>query len=218
MAKRAKYRLRARSLGRRRPSLDPRPRVLVVCEGRVTEPQYFDAFRREEENQLVEVLIDSEGGAPKTLVERAAIRKKNSEEEARRERDENLKYDEIWCVFDVDQHPHIPDARQQARDNGINLAISNPCFELWLLLHFREQNAHIERKPVATLLRTHIRNYHKHVPFEVLRDGYTEAVQRAKLLDRRRAEIDTESGNPSTSVYLLTERIREFGRKRRYRT
>jgi len=218
MAKRPKYRLRGRALSRRRPSLDPRPRVLVVCEGRVTEPEYFDAFRREEENLLVEVLIDSEGGAPKTLVERAALRKRKAEEEARRARDENLKYDEVWCVFDVDQHPHLPDARQQARDNGIKLAISNPCFELWLLLHFREQNAHIERKPVATLLKTHIRNYHKHGPFAALRGRYPEAVQRAQILDRRHADIGSESGNPSTSVYLLTERIREFGRKRGYRT
>ncbi|HKC62996.1 MAG TPA: RloB family protein [Pyrinomonadaceae bacterium] len=213
MAKRAKFRLRARPLQRRRPSLDPRPRILVVCEGRITEPQYFDAFRREEENRLVDVRIDSEGGAPKTLVERAANRKKESEEEARRARDENLKYDEVWCVFDVDEHPRLPDARQQARDNGINLAISNPCFELWLLLHFREQNAHIERKAVATLLKKHIRNYRKHVSFETLRDGYLEAVQRAQQLDRRHADVGTEGDNPSTNVYILTECIREFGRK-----
>jgi hypothetical protein len=184
-----------------------------VCEGQITEPEYFDAFRREEENRLVDVRIDSEGGAPKTLVERAANRKKESEEEARRARDENLKYDEVWCVFDVDEHPKLPDARQQARDNGIKLAISNPCFELWLLLHFREQNAHIERKAVARLLRTHIRGYGKHVSFEALRDGYLDAVQRAEQLDRRHIDVDAEGDNPSTNVYILTERIREFGRK-----
>lgn len=218
MVKKPKFRLRARPLSRRPALLDPRPRVLVVCEGRVTEPQYFDAFRKEEENQLVEVLIDSEGGAPKTLVERAAIRKKSSEEEARRARDENLKYDEVWCVFDIDEHPKIPDARQQARDNAINLAISNPCFELWLLLHFREQHAHVERKPITKLLRNHIPDYRKRVPFETLRDGYSEAVLRAQQLDKHHIDVGNEGDNPSTNVYLLTERIREFGRKSRSRS
>lgn len=213
MAKKSRFRHRERSLRRRPASLDPRPRILVLCEGQVTEFEYFDALRREERNQLVEVEIDFTGGAPKTLVERAAIRKRNSEEEARRARDENLKYDEVWCVFDVDEHPKLPDARQQARDNGIKLAVSNPCFELWLLLHFREQHAHIERKAAATLLKTYIRDYHKHVPFEVLRDGYAEAVQRAEQLEKHHIDIGAEGGNPSTDVYRLTEYIRAFGKK-----
>lgn len=217
MAKKSNFRHRERPLLRRPASLDPRPRILVLCEGQVTEFEYFDALRREEQNQLVEVEIDFKGGAPKTLVERAALRKRNSEEEARHAHDENLKYDEVWCVFDVDEHPKLPDARQQARDNGIKLAISNPCFELWLLLHFREQNAHIGRKALASLLRKYIRNYHKHVPFEALRDGYAEALKRAQQLDKRQREIGDEGGNPSTNVHRLTELIREYGRKARSR-
>jgi len=210
-----KYRNPCRSLHRRQASLEPLPRILVVCEGVVTEPQYFDAFKREEENRLVEVVIDNEGGVPKTLVERAVLRKKMAEQQAIREHDDNLKYDEVWCVFDVDQHPRLADARQQARDNGIRLAVSNPCFELWLLLHFSDQTAHIERKPAATALGKYIRGYDKHVPFEVLRFGYIDAVRRAQLIERRCIEAGDEGGNPSTGVYLLTERIREFGRRGR---
>jgi hypothetical protein len=30
----------------------------------------------------------------------------------------------VWCVFDVDIHPNLPEAKQQARDNGLSLAIS----------------------------------------------------------------------------------------------
>jgi hypothetical protein len=174
-------------------------------------------FCREEENRLVDVEIDDASGVPKTLVERAVARKKASEEEAHRARDENLKYDEIWCVFDVDVHPKLPDARQQARDNGIKLAVSNPCFELWLLLHFREHSAHIERNVAARLLRTHIHDYQKEVPFEDVRDSYAEAVKRAQQLDKRHSDNGTKGGNPSTNVYRLTERIRAYGRKARSR-
>lgn len=121
-----------RPLARRLAYREPRKRVLIFCEGTVTEPQYFDDFRRHEHNPLVDVVIDDEGGSPKTLVERAALRKKTAENEAKRFRDENLKYDEVWCVYDVDEHPKLADAFQQARDNQIELAVSNPCFELWL--------------------------------------------------------------------------------------
>jgi len=200
-----------RALNRRPSFRDPSPRILVVCEGIVTEPQYIEAFCREERNKLVDVEIDARGGSPKTLVERAALRKREIEREAERLRDENLRYDEVWCVFDIDQHPKVADARQQARDNGIYLAISNPCFELWLLLHFSDQTAHIERKAAASLLRKYLRSYKKHVPYELLREGYSSAVHRAQKLERMHIEIQSEGGNPSTGVFHLTERISEFG-------
>jgi hypothetical protein len=125
------------SLRRRPARFDPRPRILILCEGKVTEPSYFRDFQHQEKNRLVDVVIDDEGGVPKTLVERAVARRKEAEREARLQKDKYLRYDEVWCVFDIDSHPNLPDARQQARANGIELAISNPCFELWLLLHFQ---------------------------------------------------------------------------------
>lgn len=202
---------------RRAPSLEPRPRILVLCEGKITEPEYFDALRREEHNRLVDVIIDDEGGVPKTIVERAVLLRRQAHREAKRSRDDNLMYDEVWCVFDVDEHPRVADARQQARDNQIRIAVSNPCFELWLLLHFREQNAHIHRRALTSLLRKYINQYDKHVPFELLRPGYVEAVKRAKVLQRRGIENGDGGGNPSTGVYILTERIIEFGLKARTR-
>src|SRR5579863_6447941 len=130
-----------RNLRRRPPKLQPRTRVLVLCEGEVTEPKYFQAFRHEHRSRLVEVELVSDCGVPKTLVEYAVERKKQAFREAKRYSDPFLKYDEIWCVFDVDAHPHLNEAKNQARDNGLNLAISNPCFELWVLLHFQDQRA-----------------------------------------------------------------------------
>ena len=196
-----------RPLARRNAYREPRRRILILCEGTLTEPQYFDDFRRYEHNPLVDVVIDDEGGSPKTLVERAASRKKKAEREAKRFRDENLKYDEVWCVYDVDIHPKLADAFQQARDNGIELAVSNPCFELWLLLHFAEQTAYIERHKVQTLLRQHLAGYKKRGDFEKLKSGYTDAVKRAELLKKRCEENGDKGGNPSTEVYRLTERI-----------
>jgi hypothetical protein len=50
--------------------------------------------------------------------------------------EEEAEIDEFWCVFDVEwprNHPGLLEAVQQAQANGIYLAISNPCFELWLM-------------------------------------------------------------------------------------
>ena len=156
---------REREPARRAPFLDPKPRILVVCEGTNTEPQYLIGFKNSCQNPRVRVLIHPKHGVPKTLVELAKDEKKRSEKAAKREGDENLKFDSVWAVFDVDDHPHIPDAIQMARDNKIELAISNPSFELWLLLHFRESPGMKNRKSVNRLLKTYLQNYDKVVDY-----------------------------------------------------
>jgi hypothetical protein len=120
-------------LQRRRPRRQPKVRFPIVCEGTVTEPRYFKDVQHTERS-LIDLQIEP-GGTPKTLVERAAERKKDADGKSRKLKDDNQKYEEVWCVFDVDEHPLIPEAKNQARANGIEMAISNPCFELWALLH-----------------------------------------------------------------------------------
>ena len=103
---------------------DPKPVILVVCEGEITEPQYLDGFSRACRNSRVRIRIATQHGVPRTLVETAKRYKREAELEAKRKRDDNLSFDAVWCVFDVDEHPGVPDAAQMARDNGIELAIS----------------------------------------------------------------------------------------------
>ncbi len=196
---------------RRSPRREPKRRVLVVCEGGVTEAGYFRNLRKVFRNPLIAVEIDDQGGVPKTLVERASEKKREAEREAKSRRDDFLRFDEVWCVFDVDEHPHLHDARQQARDNGVELAVSNPCFELWALLHFQAHSAYLERGDARSRLKRHLPDYDKALPFERIHQGYSDAVSRAQELDRRRGDAGDPGGNPSTGVYRLTERIRAGG-------
>jgi hypothetical protein len=199
---------RDRKPGRRPPFRDPKPTILIVCEGEKTEPQYFHGFQSACHNPRVTIKVADEHGVPKTLVELAKELKNNAESNAIRERDENLAFDSVWCVFDIDEHPHVPDAKQMARDNGIDLAISNPCVELWLLLHFRDYPGMQDRNKIKMLLKSHVFDYDKHVEFARYATGYLQAVIRAKRMDQS-AEVDGESGrNPTTGVYKLTELIR----------
>lgn len=202
---------RGGSLARGRPRREPRRRILVLCEGGETEPGYLRTIRGEFRHPLVEIVIEGFGEDPKTLVERAVAMKREAEREARRQGDELLRYDEIWCVFDVDDHSRLPDARQQAQAHGIRLAISNPCFEIWALLHFQEQTAFLGREKVRSFLKKHLPEYRKVLPFDRLRPHYAEAVRRAEHLDRRCEERGVPGDNPSTGIYQLTELIRQEG-------
>jgi hypothetical protein len=113
----------------------------------------------------------------------------------------------VWCVFDIDEHPLIPEAKDQARANGIELAISNPCFELWALLHFQDKSAHIERGKVQLLCRQLMPGYEKKLNYEALRPRYPDALKRAEDLERWHDSRNTVGANPSTMVHRLIERI-----------
>jgi hypothetical protein len=149
------------------------------------------------------------------LVERAAGKKRDATAEVKRQKDENLKYDHVWCVFDVDEHPFVPEAKQQARDNGIEIAVSNPCFELWALLHFRDQRAHIERERLHHECKRYMPGYEKQLPSLQLHPLYEDALQRARVLDQWQASRGCAGANPSTGVYRLMEQIRTQGRPNR---
>lgn len=205
--KTARRGMRARySLGRRPPEREPRRRFLIVCEGEVTERRYFLALKSATRNLLV--TVEPCSGGPRALVQQAVRRKGEAERAARGARDDFLRFDEVWCVFDVDDHPGIEEACAQAGLDGVGAAVSNPCFELWALLHFQDQRAHLERRKVKQHLKSHLPDYSGELPFAKLEPGYGEAVRRAERLDLLRSEADDRGGNPSTGVYRLTERLR----------
>lgn len=189
----------------------PLPRLLIVCEGAVTEPRYFRAFWEWCRNPRVQISIPRDRGVPYTLVSLARDMKDEAAARAKAERDENLAFDEVWCVYDTDEHPRLNDARQLAASKGIELAVSNPCFELWLLLHFRESPGARDRHEVQELLATFIRGYQKLPPMDALLPRYELAKERAARLGRDADQSGEAGRNPTTRVHRLTESIRGAG-------
>jgi|ERR1700722_20391802 len=197
-----------RPINRRRATRDPKHRLLVVSEGAVTEPGYIAKFQHEVRNSRVHVEVAGQHGVPVTLVEIAVRLREAARVEAKRQRDENLLWDEVWAVFDVDSHPNLDAARKMAMDNSILLAISNPNFELWALLHFQDQRAHIERDKVRSALQGHMPGYDKELDFRRLHPTYADAVKRAQELDVEAERYEDPGRNPTTGVFRLTESIR----------
>ena len=75
---------RDRRPGRRTPFREPKPIILIVCEGKNTEPQYFTGLMRACRNPRVRIYIPSDHGLPKTLVEIAKDHKKTAEASSKR--------------------------------------------------------------------------------------------------------------------------------------
>jgi len=111
-------------------------------------------------------------------------------------------FDEIYCVVDVDEFD-IATAVRTAANRGIELAVSNPCFELWLLLHHEDCTAYVDGyAAVVRRLRKHLPAYAKaDLDFADFADSVAAAIERAKALEAGR--------NPSTTIWLLVERIVE---------
>ncbi len=135
---------------RRRVAQKKTRRVIrVLTEGEITEPQYLTAWARRNRSH-VRLEISDRGLTPKALVDRARGHVRRNRPTKRRTPD----YDEIWCVFDTDEHPNLPQAVEEARLGGIEVAVSNPCFELWLVLRSRANRSHRSPPGAAAVRRT----------------------------------------------------------------
>jgi len=194
------------SFRRRKPSRSPLRRYLLVCEGIKTEKTYFNDLRQFDKAPIQIEFIA--GAVPKTLVEMAVRKKFDAQQSAARTKDPNEAFDEVWVICDIDEHPNVPEALIQARDNGIKVAISNPCFELWALLHFQDQSAHIHRRRVQSLCREYMPGYTKKLPCAELMKRYDDARRRADILRKWHAQRGTAGNNPSTNVDELVAGIR----------
>jgi RloB-like protein len=172
--------------------------VLVYCGGAQTEPAYFEGLRRSIVTPRVVVEVRYKGVSPLQLLRIAA-------DHVRRHTDHS--YDEVWCVVDVDEFD-IGAASQEAERLAIRLAVSNPCFELWLLLHHADHRAHSQNcSKVIECLVKHLPAYDKaRLNIADFLPGIIEAVVRARALD---GDGPHEYPNPSTNVWRLVETVME---------
>ena len=199
----------ASNLKRRGPNREPKRRFTLFCEGAKTEPAYFTAIGRACPDTLIAV---KDGvGVPMTVAEQAAA-EAESRKRGRKRRESFEEGDQVWAVFDRDQHPRFNDAVALCKQHGIGVARSNPCFELWLILHERDHDKPCTRQDVQRELECLRPEYDKRraktpdCADMVCR--VEEAEERAEAQLRRREEEGATRGNPSTTVFRLTRAIR----------
>jgi hypothetical protein len=187
-----------------------RPEVLVLVEGTKTEDGYLLPLRRLLRDHVL-INVDARGGTPLTLVERAVTAKHESEREADRGR--GRAYTDIWCVFDVDQHPNVADAIELASKHGIEVVVSNPCIELWFIIHFEDQTAYMDRH-AAQDRSADLLSCQKNLTPAATDDLYArlnDARRRAQQLDEKHdGDGSPPRSNPSSDVWRLIDYLSAF--------
>jgi len=184
----------------------------LYCEGKKTEPSYFGALRAVCRHALID--IAPETGVPMT---RAAAASRRARQLRRRAgssaRDTFEDNDEVWAVFDRDEHPNHDAAVALCARSGVRVARSNPCFEVWLILHRADYDKPDGRQVAQGYLRSLCPEYDpnagKTPDCSALVLSIAAAEARAEALLRRREQEGAPFGSPSTTVFLLTRAIRE---------
>lgn len=199
-----------RSLRRKTQTRTPKQKIVIYAEGEKTESDYFLALKRRFAGVLVDVEIMAGAGVPLTIATKATAAARSARKDNRQQ--SFSKNDQYWAVFDRDEHPHIAEAMQICRSGAVSVAFSDPCFELWLILHFadfdRPDHRHDVQRHLEGLCPDYDRKRGKTTNCDSLIDLLPDAEKRAeKQLARRKDEGDPP-GAPHTTVYLLTQSIR----------
>ena len=191
---------------------------LIVTEGTETEVNYFNqikeriefSFRNNIIVDKVSLKVEGTGRSTKVLVNEA-IKKRSLGA-----------YSEVWVVFDKDENNDFDEAIAMAKKENLNVAWSNECFELWLLLHFQDLKAAIPRTDYYSKLTYHFKNgnfnkgiYNKNIKeiFDITFPFIDIAIQRSKTLicDYTQARNFCPSKmNPCTTVQELVEDLIKY--------
>lgn len=143
--------------------------IIIATEGRETEKQYFNSFHSLRVQVHVLPTGDDDRSSPQHVLERMQ----------QFQQDHNLnEEDECWLMIDVDRWPpdNFGNVAKSALEQNYKLAISNPCFEVWLLCHF------------DTLLPTQAKKCE--IIETLLRQALGGSYNKARLeLDRFKAQI-----------------------------
>jgi hypothetical protein len=188
-----------------------RPQLLIFSEGSKTESIYLTHWHRVYRESIIVHIADHKETSPYQIVERAVRRRADDLYEERHGR--GSAYDEYWCIFDVDEHPRIPEALQLAESNSINIALSGPNIELWFLIHFQPQRAWIHRDDSKTRAYQFL-GCGKALSLPALAmltdDGrYLTARERAQSLEAmHQGDGSLPPWNPSSDVWKLIDAIR----------
>ncbi|VTP93182.1 RloB family protein [Sphingobacterium daejeonense] len=221
--------------------------VLIFTEDEVSEKYYFEWFQN---NDLKVTVFPNQKSGIKNIIniishcEKEEIIYKSSRNGSYKIKDGF----EIWSVFDKDSYRESPNrdsdisyniAIDYAIKSGFNVAWSNDCFELWILLHFFDEENVLDlmhRDQIYDELSKIFFEYreNKEIPLESFR--YNEyfkkqvrfinivrfnilpntelAINRAERLFSKFEEKKSFSEiNPCTTVFELVKKLLSLGQK-----
>ncbi|MUV03284.1 RloB domain-containing protein [Flavobacterium rakeshii] len=196
-------------------------KILITCEGKNTEKDYFNQLR------IASMQVEVIGIGDNTI---SLVKKTINIRDSKK-----IKYDEVWCVFDADPKPDNPKQLQNfneaiwlAEKNNINVAYSHQAFEYWLLLHFNDyQGEPMDRKLYKQKLNEFLKPYNlkydssndkrgKSISsemFDILmakvngKRRVCHAIERAEKISKTFSDNNPAKNESSTKVFLLMKKL-----------
>ena len=182
--------------------------ALLVCEGERTEPTYLKGLivHLGLNSASVEILPGQSHSNAVAVVNRA------------RERFEQVPRDRVFALMDAEQDDleqairscreplQIGNQKKAIPEICIEPIISSPCFEVWLLLHFRYCDQHFRVfNDVLSQLRVHLPDYSKADRKIFMSVGAEEGLRRAMIHSSRLRTASENSGaqSPATDMDRL---------------
>lgn len=214
--------MRGASLDRKTNTRGTSPRILVVTEGEKTEPQYLLKLAQDLRVSMYLRILPSDGSAPSSIVDYAQQIFLFGEKGRGRHRALPKSYDEVYMLFDRDEHTSYKAALQKVKDIAPNLKNnfkkriifealpSNPCFELWFVLHYQEVTNLPERNDLFEKLKAKWDRYEKNDPtiYERTKEFIDEACKRAHAMNKKSSPYSNERAY--TGVVTLVDRLKEL--------
>jgi hypothetical protein len=199
---------------------------LIVTEGTVTEPVYFELIRASLQLPAVRIRVEpGRSSDPRHVIETAANEIKSHARRARKGKlahTEPSKFDQVWAVIDTDvavRMGYWNEVESLARARRVKLAHSTPCFEYWLLLHIQGMTTRSDLLDGDTAKRavkdalgkdysTHEETARIVMPSFV--HNWPEAVVHAERVRAYHIDARTnQPANPSTEVCALVRALND---------
>jgi hypothetical protein len=184
-----------------------RQKILIVCEGEKTEPNYFRSVERMLPKGIVSIEIIGTGSNTISVV-------KTCLEQIKKAIEVDEKYDEAWVVFDKDSfsNEHFNEAIRLAEANKVNCAFSNEAFELWYILHFQYLVTKLNREQYNEILAgilgcTYEKNSIDIIEVILKKGNVDTAIRNAKTLEKTHDNTNHAIEVPKTLVYKLVEKL-----------
>lgn len=173
---------------------------LLSVEGAVTEQQYFNFFKNDDSIIQIECINKKNRSSPIEVLK--AIKRTLSKVDLKKD-------DEAWLIIDKDQWPdeHIKELFEWSKEkHNYYFALSNPCFEYWLLLHFENPSSKITKNSCIVRLKRYLPGYDKNISASKFTD---EKIGMA--ISRAESQISSQDGawpiTTGTTVYKLIKNI-----------
>lgn len=193
-------------------SLSGQPRATLsssLWRARPTEVAYLEEVRRRLERDAAAVIVFHGDHTDPVGIVREAIKLRDDQARRAVRSTATDRFDQTWVVFDRERQNHprreqVPEAMRLAQASDVQIALSIPSFEFWLLLHYEFTTKAFDGCAACKkALKRYIKDYEKsNLRLVELLELLPNAIQHAARCHQHWEAVGGDR-NPSTHVDAL---------------